>query len=84
MTRRYRRPATHRCDYRWCPYVTECCHRQPSVTDGSPGCRRKNSERTKGFPHYNPMGAICCHGNQIRSSPKLNAVTDPNDTPDEI
>ena len=20
------------------------------------------------FPHYNPMGAICCHGNQISYS----------------
>ena len=21
-------------------------------------------ERSQDFPHYNPMGAICCHGNQ--------------------
>ena len=31
---------------------------------------KKNKSKTKelewsqGFPHYNPMGAICCHGNQ--------------------
>ena len=31
---------------------------------------KKNQSKTKklewsqGFPHYNPMGAICCHGNQ--------------------
>ena len=32
------------------------------------------------FPHYNPMGAICCHGNQsvlIRSAPKPNAAFPP-------
>ena len=46
VTRRYRWPATHRCEYRWWPYVTECRHRQPSVADGNLGCRRKNSERT--------------------------------------
>ena len=24
----------------------------------------KDLEWSQGFPHYNPMGAICCHGNQ--------------------
>ena len=24
----------------------------------------KELEWSQGFPHYNPMGAICCHGNQ--------------------
>ena len=35
----------------------------------------KEIERSQGFPHYNPMGAICCHGNKvlIRSGPKPNA-----------
>ena len=26
--------------------------------------KMKALERTQHFPHYNPMGAICCHGNQ--------------------
>ena len=26
--------------------------------------KRKELEWSQGFPHYNPMGAICCHGNQ--------------------
>ena len=24
----------------------------------------KELEQSQDFPHYNPMGAICCHGNQ--------------------
>ena len=24
----------------------------------------KELEWSQDFPHYNPMGAICCHGNQ--------------------
>ena len=24
----------------------------------------KELERSQDFPHYNPMGAICCHENQ--------------------
>ena len=24
----------------------------------------KELEWSQGFPYYNPMGAICCHGNQ--------------------
>ena len=24
----------------------------------------KEQEWSQDFPHYNPMGAICCHGNQ--------------------
>ena len=26
--------------------------------------KMKELECSQGFPHYNPMGAICCHGNQ--------------------
>ena len=26
--------------------------------------KMKVPERSQYFPHYNPMGAICCHGNQ--------------------
>ena len=26
--------------------------------------KMKELERSQGFSHYNPMGAICCHGNQ--------------------
>ena len=26
--------------------------------------KMKELEWSQGFPHYNPMGAICCHGNQ--------------------
>ena len=26
--------------------------------------KMKDLEWSQGFPHYNPMGAICCHGNQ--------------------
>ena len=26
--------------------------------------KMKELEWSQGFPHYNPIGAICCHGNQ--------------------
>ena len=26
--------------------------------------KMKELEWSQGFPHFNPMGAICCHGNQ--------------------
>ena len=26
--------------------------------------KMKQLEWSQGFPHYNPMGAMCCHGNQ--------------------
>ena len=26
--------------------------------------KMKELERSQDFPHYNPMGVICCHGNQ--------------------
>ena len=41
--------------------------------------KMKELEWSQDFPHYNPMGAICCHGNQslIRSKPKPNAVKPP-------
>ena len=28
------------------------------------GIKMKELEWSQDFPHYNPMGAICCHGNQ--------------------
>ena len=31
---------------------------------GSGELKMKELERSQGFPYYNPMGAICCHGNQ--------------------
>ena len=44
-------------------------------------------ERSQDFPHYNPMRAICCHGNQssdpIRPKPNA-AFLHPNDNPDEF
>ena len=48
----------------------------------------KELEWSQDFPHYNPMGAICCHGNQI-SDPILpqnlmQSIPYPNDAPDEI
>ena len=39
------------------------------------------------FPHYNPMGAICCHGNQSSDPicPKtLSRLPPPHDAPDKI
>ena len=39
------------------------------------------------FPHYNPMGAICCHGNQFWSDLAQNlmqAFPHPNDASDKI
>ena len=42
-------------------------------------------EWSQDFPNYNPMGDICCHGNQIQSCPKPNAVNPhPNDAPDKF
>ena len=40
----------------------------------------KELEWSQGFPHYNPMGAICCHGNQNLMQP----IPHPNDAPDGI
>ena len=31
---------------------------------GSGELKMKELEWSQGLPHYNPMGAICCHGNQ--------------------
>ena len=43
---------------------------------------------SQGFPHYNPMGDICCHGNQssdpIRPKNLMQPIPRPNDAPDEI
>ena len=39
----------------------------------------KELEWSQDYPYFNPMGAICCHGNRvlIRSSPKPNTVNHP-------
>ena len=43
--------------------------------------KMKALEWTQHFPHYNPMGAICCHGNQssnpTRSKTKCNQSPTP-------
>ena len=47
----------------------------------------KELEWSQGFPHYNPMGAICCHGNQSYNPiwPTLmESIPHPNDASDEI
>ena len=49
--------------------------------------KMKALEWTQHFPHYKPMGAICCHGNQfpILPGPKPNAINPPpNDASDKI
>ena len=43
----------------------------------------KELEWSQDFPYYNPMGAICCHGNQS-SDLILQSIPHPNDAPDEI
>ena len=39
----------------------------------------KELDWSQDVPHYNPMGAICCHGNQSSDPilPKPNAVNPP-------
>ena len=49
--------------------------------------KMKKLEWSQDFPHYNPMEAICCHGNQSSDPiwPKhIVANPPPNDAPDEI
>ena len=50
--------------------------------------KMKELEWSQDFPHYNPMGAICCHGNQSSDPilPKnlMQSIPHPNDAPDEI
>ena len=49
--------------------------------------KMKELEWSQDFPHYNPMGAICCHGNQSSDPiwPKtLQSIPHPNDATDEI
>ena len=49
--------------------------------------KMKELEWSQDFPHYNPIGAICCHGNQFSSSLAQNLMQPiplPNDAPDEI
>ena len=45
--------------------------------------KMKELEWSQDFPHYNPIGAICCHGNQS-SDPILPKKLHPNDAFDEI
>ena len=42
--------------------------------------KMKALEWSQDFPHYKPMGAICCYGNRvlIRSGPKPNAAFPPH------
>ena len=42
----------------------------------------KALEWSQNFTHYNPMGAICCHGNQ--SSDLMQPFPHPNDASDKI
>ena len=48
----------------------------------------KELEWSQGFPHYNPKGAICCHGNQSSKSDLaqnlMQSIPYPNNTQDEI
>ena len=49
------------------PFVEYCPISNPSEilwVSLLPARIKKKLEWSKGFPHYNPMGAICCHGNQ--------------------
>ena len=45
--------------------------------------KMKELEWSQDFPHYNPMGAICCHGNQS-SDHLMQSIPHPNDASDEI
>ena len=46
----------------------------------------KALEWVQDFPHYNPMGAICCHGNQSSDLDKnlMQPFPHPNDASDKI
>ena len=50
--------------------------------------KMKALELTQHFPHYNPMGAICCHGNQSSnptwSKNLMQSIPHPNDASDKI
>ena len=50
--------------------------------------KMKALEWTQPFPHYNPMGAICCHGNQSSnptwSKNLMQSIPHPNDASDKI
>ena len=50
--------------------------------------KMKELEWAQGFPHYNPMGAICCHGNQssnpIWSKNLMQSIPHPNGASGEI
>ena len=44
---------------------------------GSGELKMKKLDWSEDFPHYNPMGAICCHGNQSSEPiwPKTQSTT---------
>ena len=50
--------------------------------------KMKELEWSQDFPHYNPRGAICCHGNHEFLSDLaqnlMQSIPHPNDAPDEI
>ena len=48
--------------------------------------KMKKLEWSQDFPHYNPMGAICCHGEfwSDLTQNLMQSIPHPNDAPDEI
>ena len=43
--------------------------------------KMKALEWTQHFPHYNPMGAICCHGNQSSNPTSSKTLCNQSPTP---
>ena len=43
--------------------------------------KMKELEWSQGFPHYNPMGAICCHGNQSSDPIRHKTLCNQSPTP---
>ena len=43
--------------------------------------KMKKLEWSQGFPHYNPMGAICCHGNQCSDPIRPKTLCSQSPTP---
>ena len=65
-------PNTNSCEMLWLPLLFPRMKKIQS--------KMKLLEWPQHFPHYNSVGAICCHGNQssdIRPGPKPNATFPP-------
>ena len=45
--------------------------------------KMKELEWSQGFPNYNTMGAICCHGSDLAQN-LMQPIPNPNDAPVEI